>query len=168
MSDKPTVENRGAAGGAGGGTAAATALAFLRVTLGAMFVWVFFENMGKHLYSPDNYAGLINSYAERGCAPAFWKGVMSAVASHAALMGPVQGFTEITFGICLVLGLFTRPVALGAFVFLTSLWVSEWCTAWVWELLVPMAVALGLGRGAARRRWGGDAALAKTYTNVRL
>ena len=165
MSDKPTVEDRGAAGG---GASAATALAFLRVTLGAMFVWVFFENLGKHLYSPDNYAGLINSYIEQGCAPAFWKGVMSVVASHAALMGPVQGFTEITFGVCLVLGLFTRPVALGAFFFLASLWVSEWCTAWVWELLVPMAVALGLLIGAAGRRWGVDAALAKRYPNVPL
>ena len=40
----------------------------------------------------------------------------------------------------LLLGLLTRPVALVAFLFLTSLWVSEWGTAWIWELLVPVIV----------------------------
>ncbi|MCA1594607.1 MAG: DoxX family membrane protein [Acidobacteria bacterium] len=148
------------------GSRAVTALALLRLTLGAMFVWVFFENLGKGLYSPDSYAGLVNSYVERGCAPGFWKGVMSVVANNAAVMGPVQAVTEITFGVCLLLGLFTRPVALGAFAFLASLWVSEWCTAWIWELLVPMAVALSLALGAAGRRWGVDAALAKRFPNL--
>ena len=32
------------------------------VTIGAMFVWVFFENLGKGLYTPAGYAGLINYY----------------------------------------------------------------------------------------------------------
>ncbi len=27
-------------------------LAIVRVTIGAMFVWVFFENLGKGLYTP--------------------------------------------------------------------------------------------------------------------
>ena len=31
---------------------AATGLALVRVTIGAMFVWVFFENLGKGLYRP--------------------------------------------------------------------------------------------------------------------
>ena len=39
---------------------AANGLAIVRVTIGAMLVWVFFENLGKGLYSPGGYAGLIN------------------------------------------------------------------------------------------------------------
>ncbi len=69
---------------------------------------------------------------------------MSFVAGHASLFGFLQAVTEITFGVLLVLGLLTRPVALAAFGFLASLWVSVCGTAWIWELLVPMAVALGL------------------------
>src|SRR5450631_2896154 len=39
---------------------AASGLAIVRVTIGAMLVWVFFENLGKGLYTPAGYAGLIN------------------------------------------------------------------------------------------------------------
>ncbi len=41
---------------------AANGLAIVRVTIGAMLVWVFFENLGKGLYTPEGYAGLINYY----------------------------------------------------------------------------------------------------------
>ena len=37
----------------------ARGLAIVRITIGAMFVWVFFENLGKGLYTPAGYAGLI-------------------------------------------------------------------------------------------------------------
>ena len=36
---------------------AQSGLAIVRLTIGAMFVWVFFENLGKGLYSPAGYAG---------------------------------------------------------------------------------------------------------------
>ena len=52
---------------------AAKGLALVRVTVGAMFVWVFFENLGKGLYKPSGYAALINDYIENGSAPAAWK-----------------------------------------------------------------------------------------------
>ena len=38
-------------------------LALVRMLVGAMFVWVFFENYGKGLYTPGGYASLINVYA---------------------------------------------------------------------------------------------------------
>ena len=44
------------------GPEAADGLAIVRVTIGAMFVWVFFENLGKGLYNPAGYAGLIDYY----------------------------------------------------------------------------------------------------------
>ena len=44
---------------------AAKGLALVRVTIGAMFVWVFFENLGKGAYSPAGYAGVINYYIKK-------------------------------------------------------------------------------------------------------
>jgi thiosulfate dehydrogenase (quinone) large subunit len=139
---------------------AATGLAIVRLTIGAMFVWVFFENLGKGLYTSAGYAGLINYYIKAGHAPAAWKAVMSFAANHASMAAPGQALTEISLGVLLVLGLLTRPAALVAFLFLTSLWVSEWGTAWIWELLVPVLASLGLAVGRAGRAWGIDALLA--------
>jgi uncharacterized membrane protein YphA (DoxX/SURF4 family) len=136
-------------------------LAIVRLTIGTMFVWVFFENLGKGLYKPAGYAGLINDYIENGQAPAVWKSVMALAASHASMAAPLQGVTEISLGILLVLGLFTRPAAFVAFGLLASLWVSEFGTGWIWELLVPTMASLALLVGRAGRTWGIDSFLAR-------
>src|SRR6185369_5882580 len=93
------------------------ALTILRVALGALFISVFFENLGKGLYSPSGYSGLINYYIQQGHGPQLLKSVMAVMASHAGVAGPMHGVTEITFGVLLVIGLLTRPVALAAFLF---------------------------------------------------
>ncbi|MFZ0135835.1 MAG: DoxX family membrane protein [Candidatus Sulfotelmatobacter sp.] len=142
---------------------AASGLAIVRLTIGAMFVWVFFENLGKGLYTPTGYANLINYYIKAGHSPAVWKAVMGLAASHAAMAAPMQAITEISLGILLVIGLLTRPVAFIAFLYLGSLWISEWGTAWIWELLVPVMASLGLAVGCAGRAWGLDALLARRW-----
>ena len=143
-------------------------LALVRLTIGAQFVWVFFENLGKGLYKPSNYADLINDYIANGHAPAVWKSVMGLMASHASMAAPLQGMTEITVGVLLVLGLFTRPAAFVAFGFLASLWVSELGTSWIWELLVPVLASLALVIGGAGRTWGVDSFLARKRPNSLL
>lgn len=140
---------------------AAYGLAIVRLTIGAMFVWVFFENLGKGLYYPAGYADLINHYIKASYSPAAWKWVMGLMASHAAMAAPLQAATEISLGILLVVGLLTRPAAFVAFLYLASLWVSEWGTSWIWELLVPVLGSLGLAVGRAGRAWGIDAWLAQ-------
>jgi uncharacterized membrane protein YphA (DoxX/SURF4 family) len=142
---------------------AATGLAIVRVTIGAMFISVFFENLGKGLYRPAGYAGLISYYIQHDHAPALWKAVMWLAANHAAVAAPMQAMTEISLGILLVIGLLTRPAAFVAFLYLGSLWVSEWGTAWIWELLVPVLASLGLALGSAGRRWGVDAWLSQRW-----
>ncbi len=142
---------------------AESGLAIVRLTVGALFVWVFFENLGKGLYRPEGYANLINYYIKASHSPAIWKAVMSLAAGHASMAAPMQGLTEISLGVLLVIGLFTRPVAFVAFLFLGSLWVSELGTAWIWELLVPVLASLGLAVGRAGRKWGVDAWLAERW-----
>ena len=140
---------------------AARGLALVRMTIGAMFVWVFFENLGKGGYSPAGYAGVINYYIKASHSPAAWKAVMGFMASHAAFVAPMQAMTEISVGVLLIIGLLTRPAAFVAFGFLASRWVSELGTSWIWELLVPVVASLGLAVGRAGRAWGIDALLAR-------
>ena len=142
---------------------AACGLTVVRVTIGAMLVSVFFENLRKGLYTPAGYSGLINYYIKQGHSPALWKAVMGLVARHAAIAAPMQALTEISLGILLIIGLLTRPVASVAFLYLGSLWMSEWGTAWIWELLVPVLASLGLAIGSAGRKWGVDAWLSKRW-----
>jgi len=140
---------------------AANGLALVRLIVGAMFVSVFFENLGKGAYTPAGYAGVINFYIKNSHSPAAWKSVLGLMASHAAMAAPMQAAMEISVGILLVIGLLTRPVAFVAFLFLGSLWVTELGTSWIWELLVPVVASLGLVVGRAGRAWGIDALLAR-------
>lgn len=158
-----TTQVQNATGSFAGHSYAANGLALIRFTIGAMFIWVFFENLGKGLYTTGGYSGLINYYIKAGHSPAAWKAVMGFMASHAALAAPVQAMTEISLGILLVIGLVTRPAAFVAFLYLGSLWVSEWGTAWIWELLVPVLASLGLAVGRAGRAWGVDARLSQRW-----
>jgi uncharacterized membrane protein YphA (DoxX/SURF4 family) len=155
MTDLSPVQN--------GTSRAANGLALVRLTIGAMFVWVFFENLGKGTYTPAGYAGLINYYIKASNSPTAWKTVMGMMASHAAMAAPMQAVTEISLDILLVSGLVTRPLAVVAFLFLTSLWVSEWGTAWIWELLVPVLASLALAVGRAGRTWGIDSWLSQRW-----
>ena len=139
----------------------AKGLALVRITIGAMFVWVFFENLGKGGYTTAGYAGVINYYIKSSHSPAAWKWVMGLTASHAAMAAPMQATMEISVGILLIVGLLTRPVAIVAFLFLSSLWLSEFGTSWIWELLVPVLASLGLAIGRAGRAWGVDSLLAR-------
>jgi len=142
------------------------ALVILRVTLGALFVSTFFENLGKELYSAKGYAALIRYYVQSGHAPAAWKQVMEFNAAHSAIAAPLQGVLEASLGVALIIGLLSRPAALVAFGFLSGLWISEWGIGWIWELLIPMVVALALALGPSGQRLAVDVALIRRWPRL--
>jgi len=144
------------------------ALAVLRVAIGALFVWVFFENLGKGAYTPAGYKGVIDYYVKNGHSPAVWKSLISVLAANASIVAPLQAITELGFGVFLVAGAATRLVAAAGGAFLFSLWVSELGTSWVWELGIPVIVAFSVAYGRAGRAWGVDALLARRYPGWRL
>ena len=86
--DDDTVQN--AAVRLAGQLYAANGLALVRLTIGAMFIWVFFENLGKGAYTPAGYAGLINYYIKGSRSPAARKAIMGLVASYAATALPCR------------------------------------------------------------------------------
>jgi uncharacterized membrane protein YphA (DoxX/SURF4 family) len=145
-----------------------SALAILRITLGAFFGSTFFENLRKGLYTPAGYASLIHSYIQYGHAPAVWKAVMGSAAGAATIAAPMQAILESSLAILLVIGLLSRPAAFIAFVFLTGLWVSEWGLAWIWELLVPVIVAASLALAPSGEHMALDVALARRWPRLAI
>ena len=142
------------------------ALAVIRIAIGAMFVWVFFENLRKGAYTPAGYRGVIEYYLAKGAAPGIWKGVMSLAAAHAAVAGPLQGAAELAFGIALVTGTASRLFAAAAAGFLFTLWLSELGAAWIWELLIPIIASGCLVATRPGRTWGVDALLSKRWPRL--
>src|SRR5215831_10008610 len=143
------------------GTSRDRALAVLRLALGTLFVWVFFENLGKGAYTPAGYKGVIDYYVKNGHSPAVWKELISIAAANARIVAPLQAMTELGFGVLLLAGAATRFVAAAAGAFLFTLWISELGTSWVWELGIPVIVAFCVAGGRAGRTWGVDALLAR-------
>jgi uncharacterized membrane protein YphA (DoxX/SURF4 family) len=144
------------------------ALAVLRVVLGAMFVSVFFENLGKGAYTPSGYKGVIDFYVNKGHSPAAWKALMSVLAANARIVAPLQAASELGFGVFLLAGVATRVVAAAAGAFLLGLWVSELGTSWIWELAMPVVVAFSLAWARPGRVWGVDGLVARRHPGWRL
>jgi uncharacterized membrane protein YphA (DoxX/SURF4 family) len=137
------------------------AFVVLRVALGALFVWVFFENLGKGAYTPAGYKGVIDYYVKNGHSPAVWKSLISVAAANASIVAPLQAVTELGFGVLLLAGVATRLVGAAAGAFLFTLWVSELGTSWIWELGIPVILAFCVAGARAGRTWGVDAVLAR-------
>jgi uncharacterized membrane protein YphA (DoxX/SURF4 family) len=144
------------------------ALAVLRLAIGAMFVWVFFENLGKGAYTPAGYKGVIDYYVKNGHSPDAWKALISVMAANSRIVAPLQAITELGFGVFLLAGIATRVVAAAAGAFLLSLWVSELGTSWIWELGIPVIVAFCLAGARAGRTWGVDALILRRNPGWRL
>ena len=138
----------------------------IRVAIGAMFVWVFFENLLKGAYTPAGYRNVIQYYLEKGSAPGVWRSVMSFVASHASVAGPLQAASELAFGIALLTGTASRLLAAAAAGFLFTLWLSELGAAWIWELLIPTIAAAALVATRPGRTWGLDAFLSRKWPKL--
>ncbi len=130
----------------------------LRATLGVLFLSVWASNLHKGLYSARGYEELIRSYVDTGSAPEPWKAVMRGVADAAVVASKAQLVTELAFGLLLLAGVATRLVALGAGLFLGSLWLSEIGVPheWIWSLVFPTLAALAVSLLSAGRTLGLD------------
>ena len=121
-------------------------MAGLRITLGVLFLTVWGSNVNKGLYGAHQYAALIRSYVEEGAAPGAWKDLMSVIADGSAVFSKLQLVTELSLGVLLTLGLFTRIAAVVAWALLTSLWISELGVPneWIWSLVFPAMAAFAI------------------------
>jgi len=123
-----------------------TVMAAFRVMLGVLFLTVWGSNLDKGLYGAEEYAALINGYADDGDAPGVWKELMRFVADNAGVFSKLQLVAELAFGVLLVVGFMVRLVGIAAGLFLTALWISEIGVPneWIWSLVFPAMAAFAV------------------------
>ena len=130
----------------------------LRVALALLFLTTWGSNLHKGLYSATGYRGLIDYYARTGDAPTPWKAVMRSVARAATFTSKAQLVAELVFGVLLLAGIATRPVAFVAALFLSALWLSEIGVPheWIWSLVFPTLASLAVSVLSGGRTLGLD------------
>jgi hypothetical protein len=138
------------------------AAAALRLALGALFLQVWLENLGKDLYTASGYAGLVRAYVRDGESPEPWKSLLRFAADHAAAFSTVQLAFELALALLLLAGVATRLAGTLAAAWLTALWISEIGVPgeWIWSLVFPALAAVCVAVWGAGRTLGADALLA--------
>ena len=142
----------------------ATGLALLRITLGVIIVWTWFQNLSGDLYTADGF----EAYVAWLFSPA-GNGLDATLIPLSGVYVIVQLVVELLIGIGLVLGGFTRLCAVTATVFFFNLFLAhfgghEWI--WTYVLLSMSAVAVYLGNSGLK--WGLDRQLRSQLGSTKL
>jgi uncharacterized membrane protein YphA (DoxX/SURF4 family) len=139
-------------------------MALLRIILGLMFVDTWMANLEKDLYTPDGLEAFLRGQLNED-TPGFYRSFIEDVIIPAkAVFAPFQLVTELAMGVVLVLGLLTRPAALGSFFFLLNTYLISIGTGeWAWGYYLPMSMSLAVFFAGAGRSLGLDNWLAKRF-----
>ncbi|AWF80879.1 hypothetical protein BTJ40_08710 [Microbulbifer sp. A4B17] len=140
------------------------------ITIGVMLIFQVFEDALLNWFTVEGYRGLVNSYAEYGNTPTWYRSMLTWVANHAEIFMPIQRVFEIFAAICMVILIFRFPIVLmttGLFAILsftefgiTNVWppAPGKPPAWVFELLLTTLVSFTCGlyyllEAMARKSW---------------
>ena len=152
---------------------AATGLALLRITLGVIIAWTWFQNLSGDLYTADGleaYVAWLFSPDGNGSSLGFYQSILDATLIPLSdVYVIVQLVVELLIGVGLVLGGFTRLCAVTATVFFFNLFLAyfgghEWI--WTYVLLSMSAVAVYLGNSGLK--WGLDRQLRSQLGSTKL
>lgn len=142
-----------------------TAVALLRMTLGAIILVTWLDNVRGGLYSADGLTGFFNWLFDaengNGSSLAFYKAFLdAAIVPVAGLFGGFQAVAELIMGLALLLGAFTRLFSLAAMLFFFNLFLSYFGGhEWIWTYVLLFMTSLTLFLSYAGRKWGVDARL---------
>jgi len=139
-----------------------TAVALLRITLGAIILATWYANLQKGLYTAEGLTGFFNWLfdPQNGNASSltFYKSFLDAtVVPAAGVFSTFQMVFELVMGSALLLGVFTRLFGLAAMVFFFNLILSYFGgNDWIWVYVLLFMSALTVALSLAGRHWGVD------------
>lgn len=144
-----------------------TGMALLRITLGIIILATWYDNLTSDLYTADGLIGFFNWLFDaengNGSSLTFYKAILDAtVVPIAGVFAVFQLVLELTLGLGLLVGGFTRFFGLAAMFFFFNIYLSYYGgNEWIWTYVLLFMAALTVFLGYAGRKWGVDAALLK-------
>lgn len=138
------------------------AVAILRITLGVILVYAWFDNLQKDVYTADGIVGLFNYlFNDNGGGPAFYRAIINGtILQVPGLFAVFQLVGELLLGLGLLVGLFTPLAAVGAALFFFNLFLAHLGgQEWIWTYVLLTVSALVTALTQAGRAWGLDSLL---------
>ncbi len=164
----------GMSGGISGGQSEGTGgkgsfgVSMLRITLGIIILATWLDNVRNDFYDGDNFEGFFNwAFTPHpdgnGSSLTFFKSFLDAtLLQNAELFGWAQTLGELTLGILVLLGIFTRAASLGAAAFFFGLFLTYFGgEEWIWTYVILVASSLTVFLNYGGRMLGVDQVIAK-------
>ncbi len=122
-----------------------TILALLRITLGVILLYSWYENLTKGVYTADGITGLFNYiFNDTGGGPAFYRNLIeSTILQSPGTFATFQLVAELLLGLGLLFGGLTPLAGAGATLFFLNLFLAYFGgNEWIWTYVLLTSSAL--------------------------
>jgi uncharacterized membrane protein YphA (DoxX/SURF4 family) len=101
------------------------AMAFARIGVGIMFLFFGEYKVVNGQFAHEGYTKWVSGFVQES-AVSFYKPFLKFTLQHHVLFGYTVGWVELLIGISMVLGLWVRPFAIVAAIFMLQLVLATW------------------------------------------
>ncbi len=141
-----------------------------RIALGVIFLYTWYENLTKGLYTAEGFRGFMFYLAEGHPIGPYAAFLTQIIAPISGISGPFQLIAEFLMGLALIIGAFTPLAGIGALVFSMNLFVTYLnpnLGEWIWTYVMLMVLAAITAFGYAGRSFGVDKRLVERFGEPR-
>jgi uncharacterized membrane protein YphA (DoxX/SURF4 family) len=107
------------------GSSSSTAMALGRIGVGIMFLFFGEYKVVNGQFAHEGYTKWVSGFVQES-AVSFYKPFLKFTLQHHMLFGYTVGWVELLIGISMVLGLWVRPFAIIAAIFMLQLVLATW------------------------------------------
>ena len=138
------------------------AVALLRITLGVILLFTWYDNFQKGVYTSQGIVDLFDYiFNTQGGGPEFYRAaISSSILQAPGLFAVFQMVAELMMGLALLFGVFTPLAAIGAALFFFNLFLAYFGgNEWIWTYVLLTVSALVTALAESGRAWGLDSLL---------
>lgn len=134
-------------------------IALLRILVGFLFLFTWWENIGKGFYTPEGLVYFFTDVFPQNANPLGWYAAFidNVILPIRHIFAPVQFVGEFLMGAFLILGMFTRLTSLAALFFTLNTFLATYGHDWPWSYFMILGILLAVFAARAGRSLGVDA-----------